>query len=260
MRTATRYIKHTTVISPTSFGNWFSFFNGWLIDTLVNKTSFSLDETKFQNDARVTGSDIFFSYNIMLTNKEHVVYREYQDILNLFALYWSTFRSILAFISVIFYFHSFNTYNDEIMNQMFAFDTRKIKKKPTNVLNSDFNAINNDIASSPLIPNESSIDTEAIRESLMKESKREENNNDIISKYMNKHLRKKRYSFCSKFCCCLGVSTTKAFTSEYRAKLFIKSKDIIGKNHDILYLMNKFYEVEVLKYLLLTNCDVSCIL
>ena len=24
--------------------------------------------------------------------------------------------------------------------------------------------------------------------------------------------------------------------------------------------MNKFYEVEVLKYLLLTNCDVSCIL
>ena len=93
----------------------------------------------------------------MLTNKEHVVYREYQDILNLFALYWSTFRSILAFISVIFYFHSFNTYNDEIMNQMFAFDTRKIKKKPTNVLNSDFNAINNDIASSPLIPNESSI-------------------------------------------------------------------------------------------------------
>ena len=127
---------------------------------------------------------------------------------------------------------------------MFAFDTRKIKRKPTNVLNPDLNAINNDIVSAPLIPNESSIDTEAIRESLMKESKRKENNNDIITKYMNKHLRKKRYSFCSKFCCCLGVSTTKAFTSEYRAKLF----------------MNKFYEVEVLKYLLVTNCDVSCIL
>ena len=76
---------------------------------------------------------------------------------------------------------------------MFAFDTRKIKRKPTNVLNPDLNAINNNIVSSPLIPNESSIDTEAIRESLMKDSKRKENNNDIITKYMNKHLCKKRY-------------------------------------------------------------------